>query len=114
MEKRKIFIVVHSSTAILIFSKYLYRDRESQILDYQVQQYKLFPVIAMALVYKFAAQWLWEEYSTVSMEISAGDLKHLPEVGLIFGLNRKRVLYIEYWCSRYTNEIVNKIASIKI
>ncbi|VVC32713.1 Acyl-coenzyme A oxidase, N-terminal,Acyl-CoA oxidase/dehydrogenase, central domain,Acyl-CoA [Cinara cedri] len=67
-------------SAIRRQSKLKSGNSESQILDYQTQQYKLFPVIATALVYKFAAQWLWEKYSTVTSELAAGDLKHLPEL----------------------------------
>jgi len=56
------------------------REREPQILDYQTQQYKLFPVIATCIVYKLAAKWLWDRYSTVTSELGQGDLENLPEV----------------------------------
>lgn len=40
----------------------------------------------MGLAYKFAAQWLWEKYSTVTSELNVGNLQHLPEVSE-FNLN---------------------------
>jgi len=55
-------------------------EREPQILDYQTQQYKLFPVIASSLVYKFAAKWLWDKYSAVTSQLERGDLVQLPEL----------------------------------
>lgn len=53
---------------------------EPQILDYQTQQYKIFPVIAMSLAYKFAASWLWDVYNDVTSQLELGDLERLPEV----------------------------------
>lgn len=58
------------------------RQQEAQILDYQTQQYKLFPAIATVIVYKLAAKWLYEKYSTVMSELYQGDLKHLSEVSM--------------------------------
>lgn len=58
------------------------REREPQILEYQIQQYKLFPVIATCLVYKLAAKWLSDIYSTVTLNLERGDLKQLPEVSV--------------------------------
>ncbi|XP_026805001.1 probable peroxisomal acyl-coenzyme A oxidase 1 [Rhopalosiphum maidis] len=55
-------------------------EREPQILDYQTQQYKLFPVIASSLVYKIAAKWLWDKYSAVTSQLERGDLVQLPEL----------------------------------
>lgn len=55
-------------------------EREPQILDYQTQQYKLFPVIATCLVYNCAAKWLWDKYSAVTSQLDLGDLDQLPEV----------------------------------
>jgi len=73
----RIYIYTRSYTHIICLWN---REREPQILDYQTQQYKLFPVIAMILVYKSAATWLWDEYNTVTSELERGDLEHLPEV----------------------------------
>ncbi|KAL5236415.1 hypothetical protein ACI65C_003825 [Semiaphis heraclei] len=55
-------------------------EREPQILDFQTQQYKLFPVIASTLVYKFAAKWLWDKYTAVTSQLERGDLVQLPEL----------------------------------
>uniref|UniRef100_A0A2S2PYQ1 Putative peroxisomal acyl-coenzyme A oxidase 1 n=1 Tax=Sipha flava TaxID=143950 RepID=A0A2S2PYQ1_9HEMI len=55
-------------------------EREPQILDYQTQQYKLFPVIAICLAYKFAAKWLWDKYLLVKTQLEQGDLNQLPEL----------------------------------
>ncbi|KAL4084612.1 hypothetical protein QTP88_027543 [Uroleucon formosanum] len=55
-------------------------EREPQILDYQTQQYKLFPVIATCLVYNCAAKWLWDKYSAVTSQLDLGDLDQLPEL----------------------------------
>jgi len=53
---------------------------ESQILDYQTQQYKIFPAIAISLAYKFAASWLWDVYNNVTSQLEEGVLEQLPEV----------------------------------
>jgi len=55
-------------------------EREPQILDYQTQQYKLFPVIASSLVYVCAAKWLWDKFSAVTSKLERVDLDQLPEV----------------------------------
>ncbi|XP_025203617.1 probable peroxisomal acyl-coenzyme A oxidase 1 [Melanaphis sacchari] len=55
-------------------------EREPQILDYQTQQYKLFPVIALSLMYTFAAKWLWNKYSAVTSQLEQGDLDQLPQL----------------------------------
>lgn len=59
-------------------------EQEPQILDFQTQQYKLFPVIASTLVYKFAAKWLWDKYTAVTSQLERGDLIQLPEVNCSF------------------------------
>jgi len=56
---------------------------ESQILDYQTQQYKIFPAIATSLAYKFAASWLWNVYNDVTSQLEQGDLDKLPELHAI-------------------------------
>ncbi|CAH1737123.1 probable peroxisomal acyl-coenzyme A oxidase 1 [Aphis gossypii] len=53
---------------------------EPQILDYQTQQYKIFPAIAISLAYKFAATWLWNVYNDVTSKLEEGDLERLPEL----------------------------------
>lgn len=57
-------------------------------MDYQTQQYKLFPAIAASVVYKFVAKWLCDKYATVNSEIERGDLQQLPEVSsTLYNLN---------------------------
>lgn len=53
---------------------------EPQIIDYQTQQYKIFPAIGISLAYKFAASWLWDVYNDVTSQLEKGDLERLPEV----------------------------------
>lgn len=53
---------------------------EPQIIDYQTQQYKIFPAIAISLAYKFAASWLWDVYNDVTSQLEQGVLERLPEV----------------------------------
>lgn len=53
---------------------------ECQILDFQTQQYKIFPAIAISFAYKCAASWLWNIYKGVISMLNKGDLELLPEV----------------------------------
>ena len=43
-------------------------EREVQIMDYQTQQAKLFPALAMAFSFHFAGQSLWEDYTEVQFQ----------------------------------------------
>lgn len=49
-------------------------------MDFQTQQYKLFPAIATVFAIKFAAMWLWDIYNSVSSDLEHGDMEKLPEV----------------------------------
>lgn len=49
-------------------------------MEYQTQQYKLFPAIATVFALNFSASWLWDVYNSVSSELEHGDLEKLPEV----------------------------------
>lgn len=49
-------------------------------MDYQTQQYKLFPAIATVFAIKSSATWLWDVYNTVTKDLDQGDLDKLPEV----------------------------------
>ncbi|XP_050434903.1 probable peroxisomal acyl-coenzyme A oxidase 1 [Adelges cooleyi] len=55
-------------------------EGECQILDYQTQQYKLFPVIATSIAFRFAATWLRNVYDEVTSRLEQGDIKRLPEL----------------------------------
>ncbi|OWF46410.1 peroxisomal acyl-coenzyme A oxidase 1-like [Mizuhopecten yessoensis] len=51
---------------------------EAQILDYQTQQYKLFPLVATAYAYHFAGQAVQSNFLNISKEIEAGNLQQMP------------------------------------
>ncbi|VVC41119.1 Acyl-coenzyme A oxidase, N-terminal,Acyl-CoA oxidase/dehydrogenase, central domain,Acyl-CoA [Cinara cedri] len=53
---------------------------ECQILDFQTQQFKIFPAIAMSFAYKCAASRLWNIYTGVTSMLIKGDLELLPEL----------------------------------
>lgn len=59
-----------------------HREPEPQILDYQTQQHKLFPVLAMAYAFTFVGQYMKQTYNRISGDIHAGDFSELPEVPL--------------------------------
>lgn len=56
------------------------REPEPQILDYQTQQYKLFPLLATAYAFHFVGAYIKDTYQRISGDISTGDLSELPEV----------------------------------
>ncbi|XP_060077958.1 peroxisomal acyl-coenzyme A oxidase 1-like [Ylistrum balloti] len=51
---------------------------EAQILDYQTQQHKLFPLLATAYAYYFAGQAVQASFLKISKEIEAGNLQQMP------------------------------------
>ncbi|XP_061534710.1 peroxisomal acyl-coenzyme A oxidase 1 isoform X2 [Phycodurus eques] len=53
---------------------------EPQILDYQTQQYKLFPVLAMAYAFTFVGQYVNQMYHRITGDINQGDFSELPEL----------------------------------
>ncbi|KAL3066822.1 hypothetical protein OYC64_016719 [Pagothenia borchgrevinki] len=55
-------------------------EPEPQILDYQTQQYKLFPLLATAYAFTFVGQYMRETYQRISGDISNGDFSQLPEL----------------------------------
>ncbi|XP_076027244.1 peroxisomal acyl-coenzyme A oxidase 1 isoform X2 [Genypterus blacodes] len=55
-------------------------EPEPQILDYQTQQYKLFPLLATAYAFKFVGQYMKATYNRIIGDISQGDLTELPEL----------------------------------
>ena len=58
-----------------------HREAEPQILDYQTQQHKLFPLLATAYAFLFAGQYMIDTYNRISGDINQGDLSEMPEVG---------------------------------
>lgn len=59
-----------------------YSEPEPLIMEYQTQQYKLFPAIASVFALNFSATWLWDVYNSVSSDLEHGDLEKLPEVSI--------------------------------
>ncbi|XP_019358717.1 PREDICTED: peroxisomal acyl-coenzyme A oxidase 1 isoform X2 [Gavialis gangeticus] len=55
-------------------------EPEPQILDYQTQQYKLFPLLATAYAFHFVGAYMKETYLRITGDISEGDLSQLPEL----------------------------------
>ncbi|XP_072239611.1 peroxisomal acyl-coenzyme A oxidase 1 isoform X2 [Leuresthes tenuis] len=55
-------------------------EPEPQILDFQTQQYKLFPLLAMAYAFTFVGQYMTKIYHRISGDISQGDFSELPEL----------------------------------
>ncbi|XP_055760552.1 peroxisomal acyl-coenzyme A oxidase 1-like isoform X2 [Salvelinus fontinalis] len=55
-------------------------EPEPQIMDYQTQQYKLFPLLATAYAYKFVGQYMNSVYHRITGDISQGDFSELPEL----------------------------------
>ncbi|KAL0267839.1 UNVERIFIED_CONTAM: hypothetical protein PYX00_009994 [Menopon gallinae] len=58
-------------------------EPEPQIMDYKMQQYKLFPNIATVYCFRMVANWLWALYNNVTAELEGGTLDRLPELHAI-------------------------------
>lgn len=57
-----------------------FSEPEPQILDFQTQQYKLFPLLATAYAFQFVGAYMKETYHRINEDIGQGDLSELPEV----------------------------------
>ncbi|KAL1779375.1 peroxisomal acyl-coenzyme A oxidase 1 isoform X1 [Sigmodon hispidus] len=55
-------------------------EPEPQILDFQTQQYKLFPMLATAYAFHFVGRYMKETYLRINESIGHGDLSELPEL----------------------------------
>ncbi|XP_075908986.1 peroxisomal acyl-coenzyme A oxidase 1 isoform X3 [Petromyzon marinus] len=53
---------------------------EPQILDYQTQQYKLFPLLATAYAFQFVGAYMRATYMRISGDINQGDFREMPEL----------------------------------
>lgn len=53
---------------------------EAQILDYQAQQYKLFPCVAATYAIYFASLKMWEIYRSIYSKMQEGELDGMPEL----------------------------------
>jgi len=61
----------------------VFSGTEPLIMEFQTQQYKLFPLLATAYAYWFAGQKLKRAYYTFQDELKNGSAASLPEVCLI-------------------------------
>ncbi|XP_029992449.1 peroxisomal acyl-coenzyme A oxidase 1 isoform X3 [Sphaeramia orbicularis] len=55
-------------------------EPEPQILDYQTQQYKLFPLLATAYAFTFVGQYMNQTYHRITGDINQGNFSELPEL----------------------------------
>ncbi|XP_061472230.1 peroxisomal acyl-coenzyme A oxidase 1 isoform X3 [Rhineura floridana] len=55
-------------------------EPEPQVLDYQTQQYKLFPLLATAYAFHFVGAYMKDTYRRITGNINQGDLSELPEL----------------------------------
>ncbi|XP_023675785.2 peroxisomal acyl-coenzyme A oxidase 1 isoform X1 [Paramormyrops kingsleyae] len=55
-------------------------EPEPQILDYQTQQHKLFPLLATAYAFHFLGQFMSQTYHRITGDINQGDFSELPEL----------------------------------
>ncbi|XP_069510827.1 peroxisomal acyl-coenzyme A oxidase 1 isoform X1 [Ambystoma mexicanum] len=55
-------------------------EPEPQIMDYQTQQYKLFPLLATAYAFQFVGAYMTQTYHRITGDINEGDLSELPEL----------------------------------
>lgn len=76
MINKSSYIFVHFCKSILL----IYSQGEVQILDYQSQQDKLFPLLATSYCFSFVAQSLMQMYKSSESAIQQGDFSKLPEV----------------------------------
>jgi len=53
---------------------------EPKIIEHVTQQMKVFPQLAKMIVFKAAAEFLWEMYNQVTHELEKGNLERLPEL----------------------------------
>lgn len=56
------------------------RAPEPQILDYQTQQFKLFPLLATAYAFRFVGNFMRDMYHRITGDMNDGDYSQLPEV----------------------------------
>lgn len=55
-------------------------EPEPQILDFQTQQYKLFPLLATAYAFQFVGSYMSQTYHRITGDIHQGNLSELPEL----------------------------------
>ena len=75
-EVQLLYEILKTQTCVFVS----HRDPEPQILDYQTQQYKLFPLLATAYAFTFVGQYMRQTYHRISGDINQGDFSEMPEV----------------------------------
>lgn len=78
--------LTHSEFCVLNFFFFFFvyfSEPEPQILDFQTQQYKLFPLLATAYAFHFVGAYMKETYHRINEGIGQGDLSELPEVRVL-------------------------------
>ncbi|CAH2302132.1 peroxisomal acyl-coenzyme A oxidase 1 isoform X2 [Pelobates cultripes] len=55
-------------------------EPEPQIMDFQTQQYKLFPLLATAYAFQFVGSYMHQTYHRITGDIQQGNLNELPEL----------------------------------
>ncbi|XP_057197918.1 peroxisomal acyl-coenzyme A oxidase 1 isoform X2 [Triplophysa rosa] len=55
-------------------------EPEPQILDYQTQQYKLFPLLATAYAFRIVGQYINATHHRITGDINEGDFSGMPEL----------------------------------
>lgn len=82
-------VVNYLSKAVTIATRYSAVRRQSpidptkpevQVIDHVTQQNKLFPNLARTVIFKLAADYIWDLYTQVTSELNEGHLERLPEV----------------------------------
>ncbi|OPL20955.1 peroxisomal 1 acyl-coenzyme a oxidase, partial [Mytilus galloprovincialis] len=53
---------------------------EAQVMDYQTQQYKLFPLLATSYAFLLAAEGMSQIYAKISSDIERGNLEDMPQL----------------------------------
>ena len=59
---------------------FLHSGEEAQILDYQTQQYRLFPLLATSYAMYFAGRFMYDFYLKATAQIEGGNLNSMPQV----------------------------------
>ena len=65
-------------------------EPEPKVLEHVTQQFKIFPILAKAIVIKLSAEYLWDMYNHVTAELDKGDMERLPELHSVLIHNFKR------------------------
>ena len=75
------FINLRRSLVIFFVFFNCFRDKEPKVLDFQTQQYKLFPVLAFAYATWFVEEDFKRYYNRIyQTEISKGNFQNIAEV----------------------------------